>query len=141
MTTKTAKAFTKGDTATMIGDWDGKGTFYVRDVLVYACGNKSMTLCNATGSKCIGKDFAPIRGDEKAMSAHRWYGVFPRMTTEEANAKALELAGQCVILQRAFYEGRKEQFAAACASYHAAIDKDISELHEARVIAHPERFS
>lgn len=131
------KAFTKGERVTLIQSWDNKGTAAYRHAVVYSCGKARMVLTSEATGEEIGRNFTPARGNMESVAAFNWYGVFTRMTDEDAAALCLDVGARVVEAARAQYR--------ACVArnnspeYRAAMDKNEAELHEPRVLRHPER--
>lgn len=80
------KAFTKGQAVTFFQRWDSKGAVLYRHAIVHACGARYMTLIDAETGEMFGNRFMAALGE-----GYGGQHTFPRMTDEEARAKALEL--------------------------------------------------
>jgi len=123
------KAFKKNQEATLIGNWDGQGTMFYRDVVVYSCGKKQMVLtCAITGEE-LGRNFKPEVGKVEEASYY-WNGCFPRMTEEDAIATCLEAAEIYLAKETADRTRRLNQDS----SEHSVKfwTKEIAKLHEPR---------
>lgn len=117
---KTQKRFAKGDTVTLFGDWDRKGTAWYRHAVVYACGPKRMTLtCAATGDE-LGRNFDP-----------RHALVTPRMTEAEAVAHALQLAALLLEQEREHIRDRIARFSTD-SRFVEVMQRQFDALHEPR---------
>lgn len=114
--------FTKGQKVTYISNWDNKGTVKITNLVVASCGKKQMILVDEAGVKFQGANFRP-------QSEQYSHGVvFPRLTTEEAEASALEIAAKIIAYEEAHF--------ARCLAgnhgegYNNAIRKSIAKLHQ-----------
>ena len=117
---KTQKRFAKGDTVTLFGDWDRRGSVYYRHAVVYACGPKRMTLtCQETGDE-LGRNF----------DTH-YALVTPRMTEAEAVAHALQLAALLLESEREHFQ-RCLLRHSTDTGYCASIQRSLDALHEPR---------
>lgn len=97
------KAFNKGDKVTLIGGWSSGDrdlddkfsdiSYFHMDATVFSCGKKQMILTDELGAE-LGRNFVPANAADMddATCGKFQQLTFPRMSTEEAAAKALELA-------------------------------------------------
>lgn len=89
------KAFTKGQKVTVIGDWNGKGTCYVRQATVHSCGTKQLKLtCDSTGDE-FGRNLRPVVAEAGQP------GVRPRLEGAALEAEAMSVAVTVLESERA----------------------------------------
>lgn len=80
------KAFTKGQRVTVMGDWDRKGTVWVRHATVHSCGTKVLRLtCDVTGDE-FGDEYAPVVAEQGRC------GVRHRLDGSPLEAEAIAVA-------------------------------------------------
>lgn len=122
------KAFTKGTKVTLIGSWDGKGTFFVQDAIVYSCGAKQMVLaCERTGKE-LGRHFAPSVGTGTINPMI--FGetqTFPRMERAAALALAKDMGAQYAASEKARMEGLMARFSSD-RGYVSSLRSSINSL-------------
>jgi len=82
------RAFKKGDLATKITDWDGKGTVKIQNVTIYSCGKEQMVLTDDNTGKELGELFDPVKGENQYGHCH----IVDRLNDEEAYKFAIEYA-------------------------------------------------
>lgn len=125
------KAFKKGQRVTVLGDWDRKGTVYIRHATVHSCGSKVLRLtCDRTGDE-FGREFPPqIAGPGEV-------GVRPFLSGEALQAEAAAVAEKVLADQRKSITACIEMNPGE-ARYIAAMKQDLAELHAPRVAMYSE---
>lgn len=120
----------KGNRLTQIASWNNKGTFSITQAEVYSCGKKQMVLNVAGSDECLGRNYRP--GLDQGGFGHNCIFLFPEMTNEEAEAKALELGAGMIAHEIArlkdrieFYRNRDGRIDEG---FERSINKDIAEL-------------
>jgi len=117
-----SKEFTKNELATLIENWDGKGTISFRQVRVHSCGAKQMCLHDRDTNEMLGHHFAPIAASETC-------GTFKLLTDEAAAAKAIEVAARNIESTIARYESILESgYGSDSFGYQDGIREDRDEL-------------
>ena len=106
-----AKAFKKGDTATLITSWDGKGAVVARRVTVQSCGVKRMTLTDTETGECLGCNFRPALGDVNEAT-RGWSGTFHATDESSVQALAIEAASRILAESRVRAAKRLADFVA-----------------------------
>lgn len=129
-------AFKKGQLVTVLGTWDGKGTVFYQQAIVYSCGKKQMVLTDeATGEELGARFYNPRIGDvsEARGNGGHWQGVFPRMSDAEAELLCLEAGALMLIAYNEHFDFRIKQWGSNL-QYKASMEKSRAELHEPRAV-------
>lgn len=123
--------FTKGQLVTVITSWNNQGTFSITQAEVYSCGKKQMVI-NARGNPdvCLGRNFYPRvqQANNESGLGFNCQFVFPAMTNEEAEAKALELGAAMIAYEIDRLNGHIARQPNASKGYLDSLRKDIAEL-------------
>lgn len=104
--TKIVKAFKKGDTVTVIGNWDSKGTVSYRHCVVHSCGLKRLVLIDAVTDQCVGRDFRPKKAksliDVIEDTSHIHFGefTFARLSEDEIKSIVIPFAEHILVLEK-----------------------------------------
>lgn len=86
--------FKKGQKATRIFSYDGKGTFAYQQAIVYSCGKKRMILIDAKNGEVLGRHFSPDGKDAPYQI------TLEEMSEEQAKHTALKMAREYVTNRR-----------------------------------------
>lgn len=123
------KAFTKGQRVTVIGDWDRKGTVWVRHATVHSCGTKVLRLtCEENGDE-FGHELFPV----EAMPGR--VGVRPYIAGLAMEVEAMAVAVHQLEEERKHLtecRDRNANSTTPCRHYIGAMNKSLAALHEPR---------
>ena len=121
------KAFTKGQRVTVIGDWDRKGTVWVRHATVHSCGTKVLRLtCDVTGDE-FGDEYAPVVAEQGRC------GVRHRLDGSSLEAEAMAVAKHQLEAERKHLTECRDRNAAGpnpCRHYAAGTNASLAALHD-----------
>ena len=137
-TTKSKKAFKKGDRVTLIRSWDGRGTAYYNQAIVHSCGLKRLILTDEETGKELGRDFPPLNAaDDPVPLGLSNSNVYHRLEGAALVAVGEELA-------KAEVERAREAFEKAIETYpddHGycrVMARKLARLHEPRIFSESE---
>ena len=102
-TSTSTKTFKKGDLVTLIGDWNGKGTIYMRDCTVVSCGKRQMVLAEDHTGITLKEFFSPVANEMQQIGGYRSHRVINRASIIETTEAAHELfaAQKAAVIARA----------------------------------------
>ena len=126
------KQFKKGQHVTLLGHWDRKGTMTYRFVTVHSCGSKRMTLLDDESGECLGSNFTPYTELERVLT-HGTSTTITETNEEVVRSLCLGFAGEYLANERNNLNECMRRNASN-SGYCKAIQKDIAELHEPRVL-------